>query len=51
MNQIRRRILGVIGIGLSWSVVWGAFFFALASIIGFFRPQDFDSGETPIVFI
>ncbi len=42
MNKLLWKLLGVIGIGLSWSMVWGAFFVTLVSIIAIFRPHDGD---------
>lgn len=51
MNKPLRKLRGVMGVGLIWGVVWGAFFLTLVLIIGIFRPQDMDHGEGPIVVI
>lgn len=51
MNKPLRKLLGVMGIGLSWGVGWATFFVTLVLIIGIFRPQDMDPGEGPVVFI
>ena len=50
LNTALRRLLGVLGIGLSWGVAWAALFATLALIIGILRPQDIDSGESPLGF-
>lgn len=50
MNRLLRKLLGVLGIGLSWGMVWAALFAALGLIIGIVRPQDIDPGESPVVF-
>ncbi|HXG00918.1 MAG TPA: hypothetical protein VNL69_09030 [Bacteroidota bacterium] len=44
-----RKLLGVLGLGATWGVLWGVFFLALVSIIGLFRPQDIQPGEGPLV--
>jgi hypothetical protein len=49
MNKSLRKILGVMGIGLSWGVAWSAVFATLVLIIGAFRPEDIDPGEGPLV--
>jgi len=46
-----RKLLGVMGIGLSWSVMWGLVFAILGLIGGIIRPQDIDPGEGPVVII
>ncbi|MGI8783293.1 MAG: hypothetical protein ACR2L2_06555 [Acidobacteriota bacterium] len=45
MNKPLRKLLGVMGIGLSWGAVWGALFATLVLIIGIVRPEDIDPGE------
>lgn len=50
-NKSFRRLLGVIGIGLGWALMWGAFFLTLVLIIGTLRPQDIDPGEGPVVAV
>lgn len=47
MNSILRKLLGIFGIGASWGIVWGAFFFVLGAVAGIVRPQDIDPGEAP----
>jgi hypothetical protein len=49
MNKLLRRLLGVIGIGLSWGLTWGVLFAAVGLIIGVVRPQDIDPGENALV--
>jgi hypothetical protein len=51
MNKPLRKFLGVMGIGLSWSVAWGGVFATLGLIAGMVRPEDIDPGEGPIVII
>ncbi len=51
MNKPFRKLLGVIGIGLSWSMLWGIVFATLVLIAGFIRPEDIDPGEGPVVAI
>jgi len=51
MSAFFRRLLGVVGIGASWAVCFGFTFLVLASVIGFFRPQDLGPGETPAIFM
>lgn len=45
MNQIVRRLLGVVCISAGWGAVWTAVFAGLVAGVGFLRPQDLDSGE------
>ena len=51
MNKPLRKLLGVMGIGLSWSIVWGVVFATLGLIAGIVRPEDIDPGEGPVVVI
>jgi hypothetical protein len=51
MNMALRKLLGVMGIGLSWSMVWGLVFATLVLIAGTLRPEDIDPGEGPLVAI
>lgn len=48
MNKLLRRLLGVIGIGLSWGLTRGVLFAVAGLIIGVVRPQDIDPGESPL---
>lgn len=47
MTDFVRRLRGALGIGLTWSVLWGAIGLVLSLIIGFARPNDIDPGEGP----
>jgi hypothetical protein len=47
MRRPLRKLLGVIGLGVNWGIVWGGLFGALVSIIGAFRPQDIPQAEGP----
>lgn len=49
MNKPLQKLLGVMGIGLGWGVVWAAFFVTIGLIIGILRPQDIGPGEGLLV--
>ena len=51
MNGLLRKLFGVLGIGLTWSIVWGVAFVALWLIAGIIRPEDIDPGEGPDVAV
>ena len=47
MTTIFRRLRGLVGVGLSWAVLWALVIFAIGSVIGFFDPDSIDAGEEP----
>lgn len=51
MNKLFRKLFGVLGIGLTWSIVWGVAFVALWLIAAIIHPEDIDPGEGPGVAV
>jgi len=49
MNKILRNLRGVLGIGLTWGIVWAAVTISVGMIIGVVDPDSIDPGEEPIV--
>ena len=47
MRRSRRKMLGVVGLGVNWAIVWGVLFTTLVAAIGLARPQDLRPGEGP----
>ena len=47
MTTLLRRLRGLIGVGLSWAVLWAAVIFAIGTVIGIFDPGSIDAGEEP----
>jgi hypothetical protein len=48
MHRSLRKILGVAGLSMNWSIVWGAFFALAVLIISVVRPQNIAPGEGPL---
>ncbi len=51
MNNLLRRLRGVLGLSASWGILWALFLTALLTVVGIFRPQDVDPGEGPLVVL
>jgi len=49
MNKILRNLRGVLGIGLTWGILWAAVAISVGTIIGVVDPDSIDPGEEPIV--
>lgn len=49
MRTALRRIRGLLGIGLTWGVAWGALGALATMVIGYFRPGNVGPGEGPLV--
>jgi hypothetical protein len=47
MREFLRKCRGVLGIGVTWAVAWGAIFAGLTLLIGLFDPDSIDPGEGP----
>jgi len=45
MNTVLRRLRGVIGVGLTWGVMWAALTVALGLVMRFTIPGSIDPGE------
>lgn len=48
MNKLLRKVRGVMGIGLTWGILWAAIFAALVAVAGSIDPNDIAPGEAPI---
>lgn len=48
MSDLRRKVLGVIGIGAIWSAAWSLLFAVLAVATGIVDPDSIDPGEGPV---
>jgi len=48
MNTLFRKLRGVMGIGLTWGILWAAIFAALVLVVGVIDPDSIDPGEGPI---
>ncbi len=49
MNKILRNLRGLLGIGLTWGILWAAVTISVGMIIGVVDPDSIDPGEEPIV--
>ena len=49
MSKILRNLRGLLGIGLTWGIVWAAVMIAVGMIIEVVDPDSIDPGEEPIV--
>lgn len=49
MSKILRSLRGLLGIGLTWGIVWAAVMIAVGMIIEVVDPDSIDPGEEPIV--
>ena len=47
MKLLLRRIRGLLGVGLSWAVLWVAIMFAIGTVIQVVDPASIDQGEEP----
>jgi len=47
MDNLLRKLRGMLGVGLTWGVGWGIIMFILGSIIGVVDPDSLDAGEEP----
>lgn len=48
MNTLLRKLRDVIGIGLTWGMVWTAIGAVLSIVVGVVDPDSIDAGEGPI---
>ena len=48
MNGVISSLPRVLGIGLSWTILWGVFWAIVAVIIGVVDPDSLDPGEGPM---
>lgn len=48
MSRLFRKLRGVLGVGLTWAIPWGAIFAALILVVGVIDPDQIDPGEGPI---
>jgi hypothetical protein len=48
MDGFLRRCRGVLGMGATWGVAWGALFAGLAVVVGLVDPGQIDVGEGPL---
>lgn len=48
MSKSIRKLRGVVGLGLTWGILWAGLFLLMVAIIGLFRPGDIDRGEGPL---
>ncbi len=49
MSKILRSLRGLLGIGLTWGIVWAAVMIAVGMITEVVDPDSIDPGEEPIV--
>jgi len=49
MNRLLRRLRGIIGIGLTWSVGWALLGAMLTLVLRALRPEDVDPGENELI--
>lgn len=49
MNALLQKLRGVMGIGLTWGILWAAIGTAVALVIGVLDPDSIDPGESPII--
>ena len=47
MTTLLRRLRGLLGVGLSWAILWALVIFAIGTVIGIFDPASIDAGEEP----
>lgn len=48
MKKLLRTLRGVMGIGVTWGILWAAIFAVLARIVEVYYPGQIDPGEEPI---
>lgn len=49
MSTVLRNLRGLLGIALTWGILWAAVAIAVGTIIGIVDPDSIDPGEEPIV--
>jgi hypothetical protein len=49
MSTFLRRIRGILGMGLTWAVLWAAFGALLGLAVGAVDPASIDPGESPLL--
>lgn len=49
MSKMIESLRQVLGIGLAWTILWGAFWLIVMTIIGVVNPGTIDPGEGPMV--
>lgn len=49
MSALLRKMRGVMGISLTWGILWAAIGYAVAGVIGVMDPNSIDPGESPIL--
>ena len=47
MTTLLRRLRGLLGVGLSWAILWGLVIFAIGTVISIVDPGSIDAGEEP----
>jgi hypothetical protein len=48
MRSLLIKLRGLVGVGLTWAIVWGLAFAAIAAIVGVIDPDSVDIGEGPL---
>jgi hypothetical protein len=49
MNKILRNLRSLLGIALTWGILWATVMMVVGTIIGVVDPDSIDPGEEPIV--
>ena len=47
MNNVLRKLRGMLGMGITWAVGWTLVMFMIGTIIGIVDPDSIDPGEEP----
>lgn len=49
MGVLLRKLRGLIGVGLTWGILWAAITALIGLVIGVVDPDSIDPGETPLI--
>ena len=49
MNEMFRKLRGLLGFGLTWGILWAAIITVAGMVIGVLDPDSIDPGEGPLV--
>jgi hypothetical protein len=49
MGELLRKLRGLMGVGLTWGILWAMVVAAIGVVIGVVDPDSIDPGESPLI--